>query len=130
MSKVEICIGDLTAGQLHWKVVEWAEDRNIVPKQSLVNPLNNSTYSSNKDLQEFRIAQFTKLQEEVDELKQAIEDDNLDEMIDAVGDIMVCLSIQAESFDFTLTECFVEAYNQIKDRKGKMVDGVFVKEAE
>jgi len=130
MSKVEISVGDLTTEQLHWKVVEWAQDRNIVPKQSLFNPITNYAYSSVENLKEFRTAQFTKLQEEVDELKQAIEDDNLDEMIDAVGDIMVCLSIQAESFDFTLTECFVEAYDQIKDRKGKMVDGVFVKEAE
>ena len=57
--------------------------------------------------------QLTKLQEEVDELKEAYIHINRDEEIDAVGDITVVLK---------------SAYHEIKDRKGKVINGVFVKE--
>jgi len=30
----------------------------------------------------------------------------------------------------TLSECLAVAYDDIKDRKGKMVDGVFIKEGD
>lgn len=130
MNKVEMLVAHLTAEQLNWKVIDWARARNIVANKSMTVEFYPYPFSSPTDLQEFRTAQFTKLQEEVDELKQAIESDNYDEIVDAIGDIMVCLSIQADSIDYTLTECFAEAYNEIKDRKGKMVDGVFVKDAE
>ncbi|WP_243721502.1 MazG-like family protein [Macrococcus bovicus] len=35
-----------------------------------------------------------------------------------------------EALDLDLIECVELAYNEIKDRKGKMIDGVFVKEAD
>ena len=34
----------------------------------------------------------------------------------------------AQSFNTTLDECLEIAYNEIKDRKGKLINGVFVKE--
>jgi len=43
---------------------------------------------------------------------------------------MVVLINIAERNQISLTECLKVAYNDIKDRKGKMVDGVFVKEAD
>ena len=43
---------------------------------------------------------------------------------------MVVLINIAERNQINLTECLKVAYNDIKDRKGKMVDGVFVKEAD
>ena len=60
--------------------------------------------------------QLTKLQEEVDELKEAYIHVNRDEEIDAVGDITV--------------DCLESAYHEIKDRKGKVINGVFVKEVQ
>lgn len=36
----------------------------------------------------------------------------------------------AKKFDLTLTKCLELAWNEIKDRQGKMVDGVFVKESD
>ena len=44
--------------------------------------------------------------------------------------MMVVLINIAERNNLSLTECLEVAYNDIKDRKGKMVDGVFVKEAD
>lgn len=48
-------------------------------------------------------------------------------------DIVLCGLIQelngyAHYYGFTMIECLEHAYEQIKDRKGKMIDGVFVKE--
>jgi hypothetical protein len=38
------------------------------------------------------------------------------------------LSNIAIAYGFTLNECLEAAYNEIKDRKGQMIDGVFIKE--
>ena len=42
--------------------------------------------------------------------------------------MMVVLINVAERNGITMSECLKTAYNDIKDRKGMMVDGVFVKE--
>ena len=47
---------------------------------------------------------------------------------DDIGDMVVVLTIIAKQSGTTLQECLAHAYNDIKDRKGRMVDGVFVKE--
>ena len=41
--------------------------------------------------------------------------------------MVVLINIMARN-GLTLEECLEVAYNDIKDRKGKMVDGIFVKE--
>lgn len=72
--------------------------------------------------------QFAKLIQEAGELS-----DNIckgKDIKDDIGDIMVVLINIAERNQINLTECLKVAYNDIKDRKGKMVDGVFVKEAD
>jgi NTP pyrophosphatase (non-canonical NTP hydrolase) len=76
-----------------------------------------------------RKAQFTKTKEEVQELEDAIGACNRDEVIDAIGDVMVTLIMQAVLWDTNLNECLHKAYEQIKERQGRMVDGVFVKDA-
>lgn len=43
--------------------------------------------------------------------------------------LLLLLKVAANHYGLTYTECLRFAYNEIKDRKGKMVDGVFVKEA-
>ena len=47
---------------------------------------------------------------------------------DDIGDCIVVLINIAERNGYSITECLDVAYNDIKDRKGKMVDGIFVKE--
>lgn len=44
------------------------------------------------------------------------------------GDILVVLIIIAKQLDINIEECLSIAYEKIKDRKGRMVNGVFVKE--
>lgn len=73
-------------------------------------------------------SQALKTLEEVEELLSAIEANNRDEVIDAIGDIVVTIIMQCHLQGVTLTECLESAYNVISKRKGKMIDGQFVKE--
>lgn len=94
---------------LEVEILKWAEDRGIFEK---------ATPQS----------QYSKTDEEVTELMEAIMLDDKDAIKDAIGDIVVTLIIQAKMHGFSLGQCLAAAYFEIKDRKGKMVDGVFVKE--
>lgn len=49
---------------------------------------------------------------------------------DDIGDILVTLILQCHIQNTTLEECLEIAYNEIKDRKGKLVDGIFIKEGD
>ena len=93
--------------RLEMKVVLWHRDRNLIA---------GSTDA----------AQHTKLVEEVKELETNI---LLSQpVIDDIGDCLVVLINIAERNGLNLALCLQHAYEDIKDRKGKMVDGVFVKE--
>jgi NTP pyrophosphatase (non-canonical NTP hydrolase) len=74
-------------------------------------------------------AQALKTLEEVQELQEAIDSDNREEVIDALGDILVTVIIQAEMQELRLVECLESAYNVISKRTGKMVNGQFLKDA-
>jgi len=87
----------------------WHHDRNLIDG------------ATDKD-------QFAKLIQEAGELSDNICKGN--DIRDDIGDMMVVLINIAERNGITISECLKTAYNDIKDRKGKMVDGVFVKEAD
>lgn len=72
--------------------------------------------------------QLGKLQEEVDELKQAYIEANRYEEKDAVGDTLISLMGYCLQRELDIEECLEIAYNNIKDRTGKVVNGVFVKD--
>lgn len=47
---------------------------------------------------------------------------------DAIGDTLVTIIVLAHQLDLDVTECLSIAYDEIKNRKGKMINGTFVKE--
>ena len=91
------------------KVLEWAEPKG------LLNP-------------QIAPQQFMKLVEEVGELSNAMLNRNEAEQIDALGGIQVVLIILAEQLGFDLDTCLECAYDEIKNRKGKTINGSFIKE--
>lgn len=93
------------------KIREWAEARNLVRGS---NPQ----------------AQFTKLIEEAGELATGIAKKRDDLVMDGIGDMVVVLTILAAQHGVNIEQCIAMAWDEIKDRKGRMVDGVFVKEAD
>lgn len=88
----------------------WAEDRNLIEGSDIKS-------------------QFVKLIEEAGELANAIAKKNDIEFADAIGDMVVVLTIMAAQNGMMIEDCIDNAWQEIKDRKGKMVDGIFIKEA-
>ena len=72
--------------------------------------------------------QLDKLIEEVEELVDAVINNERDEKIDAIGDCTVVLILLSEIIGVPFEECLSIAYNVISQRTGKMVGGVFVKD--
>jgi len=74
--------------------------------------------------------QFSKLVEEVGELAKAILEEDEIEFVDAIGDCVVVLTNLAHLGGYSIEECTEAAWIQISNRKGKMVNGTFVKQSE
>ena len=72
--------------------------------------------------------QYLKLMEEAGELGRALLKDNVEEQIDAIGDMVVVLTNLSELIDVPIEECIESAYEVISKRTGKMVNGTFVKD--
>ena len=74
------------------------------------------------------IKQMVKLMEEIGELANGLNKNNDKVIVDSVGDVFVVLTILCQQLNIDLTSCVAAAYNEIKDRKGKLINGIFVKE--
>jgi NTP pyrophosphatase (non-canonical NTP hydrolase) len=71
--------------------------------------------------------QYIKLMEEAGELAQAILKNDESEVIDAIGDMVVVLTNLAALRGHKIETCVSSAYNVIKSRQGRMINGTFVK---
>lgn len=74
--------------------------------------------------------QALKLMEEVGELAEGLAKQNEPLVIDSIGDVYVVLVILSMQLGLDIEDCIELAYNEIKDRKGKVINGVFVKESD
>jgi len=94
------------------EIIGWAIDRNIVGPSGQATPE----------------AQIEKTFEEVQEVKDAIAEINIENLCEEIGDVYVTLILQCKMWDLSMNECIDAAYNKIKDRKGMMIQGKFVKQ--
>ncbi|UFT98116.1 MazG-like family protein [Radiobacillus kanasensis] len=74
--------------------------------------------------------QMLKLMEEVGELAQGFVKGNTEQVMDSIGDTYVVLTILSMQLNLDIGLCIQLAYSEIKDRKGEMRNGVFVKESD
>jgi NTP pyrophosphatase (non-canonical NTP hydrolase) len=88
-------------------IEQWHEDRNLIAG------------STDKD-------QVLKLIQELGELSDSVCKEK--DMKDDLGDMLVVMINIMKRNNITIEECLQKAYDDIKDRKGRMVDGIFVKE--
>lgn len=93
------------------EIRQWAHDRNLIEGSD-------------------RFRQMVKLVEEQGELAAGIAKGNEGLVADSIGDMVVVLTILAEQSGVYIESCIEQAYQEIKDRKGRMIDGVFVKESD
>lgn len=91
------------------EIIKWADDRG------LLDAGNEKT-------------QLIKTLEELGEVGSALLKNDRKALIDGLGDVMVTLIIFARIKGLTLEDCLGEAYEVIKNRKGKTVNGAFIKE--
>jgi len=90
-------------------VSQWHRDRNLIHG------------STDKD-------QTLKLLQELGELSDSV--CKKKDIKDDLGDMLVVIINIAIRNNTSLAECLEAAWNEIKNRKGKMIDGVFVKESD
>jgi len=91
------------------QIIEWAKARNITGSHCAP-------------------AQLAKIMEEIGETAGAFLKKDREGIKDGIGDAFVTLIIFAVQNDFTPEECLESAWQEIKDRKGKTVDGTFIKD--
>ena len=93
------------------KIIIWSQSRRIIP-------------NSNPE------TQLLKAVSEMGELADATIKHDREAVIDAVGDVMVCLVNYCALQDLNLVNCMEVAYDQIKNRRGTLLpNGVFQKDA-
>ena len=102
-------VEDFKYGTLFPAIRDWAKERGIYEKG------DSKT-------------QYLKLSEEFGELGKALLNKDRIETIDAIGDMIVVLTNLAHLEDTTIENCIEAAYNVIKQRTGKMINGTFVKD--
>jgi NTP pyrophosphatase (non-canonical NTP hydrolase) len=100
----------MSYANVEMRIIQWAEARKIIP---------NSTPD----------VQLLKAMSELGELADATIKKDREAIIDAVGDVMVCLVNYCALQDINLIDCMEVAYDQIKNRRGTLLpNGVFVKD--
>jgi len=110
-------------------VIEWAKERNIFAKSSPISQIGKTQEELDETLvalKRLNVAENHPSFEFVDEEEE--QHLALFETKDGIGDMLVTIIILAEMVGFDTVECLEAAYNEIKNRKGKMVNGFFVKE--
>ncbi|WP_419791243.1 MazG-like family protein [Staphylococcus chromogenes] len=93
--------------QLIEKVEQWSIDKGL--------------HNGNPD------RQALKVWEESGEIAKAMSRNRIDELKDGIGDTVVTLIILAQQHGWTLEECLQYAYDEIKGRTGKTINGTFIK---
>ena len=100
----------MTFDELIHNVKDWADAKDILKRENAPK-------------------QLMKVMEELGETAGAIAKNKAtDEIQDGIGDTFVTLIILAYQLGLEPSECLEHAWNEIKDRKGKTENGVFIKE--
>jgi NTP pyrophosphatase (non-canonical NTP hydrolase) len=96
--------------QLINNVIQWADNKSLLKKEN-------------------SFKQLAKTMEELGETASALAKNQPDQLKDGIGDVLVTIIILAAQNGLTTKECLEAAWNEIKDRKGATINGVFIKEA-
>jgi len=97
--------------ELQNNIIKWAKDRGIHYPENAKNQLLKSF-------------------EEMGELSSSLLKGDQAGLKDAIGDVIVTLIILSSTQGTSITECLELAWNEIKDRKGKTINGTFIKESD
>ena len=99
-----------TMTELVQLVIEWGNQRGLLQER-------------------YATRQMLKVTEEIGELAGALAKRKDTEIVDAIGDSFVTLIILSSQLGLDPAQCLNFAYDQIAERKGETIDGVFIKES-
>lgn len=102
---------------------------NTVDVKYKINTNGMNTVEMARMLKENRVNGFLKYVNECSVI-EALSRNKLDDLKDGIGDTVVTLIILAQQHGMTLEECLQYAYDEIKGRKGKTINGTFIKESD
>ena len=107
-------------------VIEWASARNIIQGSNVIKQLDKTSEEFNELQRALAVYHWlSNASAKGNQLSWA-----RCEVTDAYGDILVTLIIAAAIDGIDLEECLSQAYEVIRHRKGKLINGKFVKEAD
>ena len=106
--KIDSPVNDTETDDIAELIKKWATDRNVTDGDAK--------------------SQMVKLLEEAGELAEGINKNKQDLIVDSIGDVYIVLVILCMQLGLDINDCIKAAYEEIKDRKGKLVNGLFVKE--
>ena len=109
--------------QLQEKAIQWANDRNIFENSDATKQISKTQEELDETLDALKKLDLYKKSD-----NQLIRSEIMNEVADGIGDMLVTIILLAKMVDLDTVDCLTAAYDEIKDRKGKMVDGLFVKE--
>lgn len=95
---------------------------NQLVKQVEQWSINKNLHNGNSD------RQALKFYEEAGEVAEALSRNDKEALKDGIGDTIVTLIILAQQQGWSLEECLQYAYEEIKNRKGKTINGTFIKD--
>ena len=120
------CVDVLGGWSLKSEDIELYEEKTTLDLTTLIDKVKEWSIDKKLDVADPH-KQFIKLIEEVGELASGLSKSNHELIVDSIGGSMVVLIILCQQLGLTLEHCLEVAYNEIKDRKGKTINGVFVK---
>ena len=97
--------------QIQANVYKWAEDKDLLHEENV-------------------FAQLEKVKEEVEEIEEELIADNLHNLRLEMGDGFITLIILAYQKGLHPVDCLKAAWEKIEKRKGKTINGTFVKEGD
>lgn len=106
--------------ELKEKISQWGIERNIFESSTAIKQL----CKTQEELDETMLALVRFADAKTDKAKQ----EALEEVIDGIGDMGVTLFMLCHKMELDFIECLTSAYNIIRSRTGKMVNGLFVKD--
>ncbi len=116
-------------------VLQWGEDKGIFVKSTPLRQLDKTQEEldeTREALEKLESSAQQDLQLEfdfIDELDYPnTEIEALEEAKDGIGDMLVTVILLAKMLNMDSVDCLQSAYNVIKKRTGKMVNGQFVKD--
>lgn len=112
--------------ELQEKVLEWADSHDLLHKENAEKQFMKFIeevfeFKTEFDLngEEFTIYTIDR--------RMKFKPDTLNKMKTEMGDIIVTLVILCKDLGIDTMECLEMAYNKIKDRQGKTINGMFYK---